>query len=151
MDNSPSPLNAVLTVTSPMATTTGTRWTAISLGPPCAELRWKITIHGHLRLIGVNVLGRHLAVVGRRRPGDATIQSHGPIGPLLGVEAMNSSCPTCSRKLASGHGENRYVGPIRFCTNVCVFLWYEDPRRNRRRESRSVDVERRVQSLVSQH
>jgi hypothetical protein len=63
---------------------------------------------------------------------------------------VNAFCPTCARKLVSGHPENRSIGNIRFCTNVCMFRWYEDPQHDRRRENRSVQVNRRVQTLVSQ-
>jgi hypothetical protein len=62
---------------------------------------------------------------------------------------MNSACPTCGRKMVPGQAENRFVGHFRFCTNVCLFLWYEDPNHDRRREARDVLVDRRVQALVS--
>jgi hypothetical protein len=52
--------------------------------------------------------------------------------------------------LIPGHAENRSIGHVRFCTGACMLLWYEGPQRDRRREDMSVEIDRRVKTLISQ-
>jgi hypothetical protein len=57
---------------------------------------------------------------------------------------MNEFCPSCTRPLATAGTLRHRVGAIVFCGHGCMVRWFEDPRHDRRRENRSVAINRRV-------